>query len=380
MSDEADLPDIDILARLEVVDLGLDVGGEVGARRPGEVAGGGPRAPVVAAEDGDPLLGQGVGDDQERPVGEQGLIAVLRTRAGDHDGGGEGACPFGLREGAGERQLGGLVLDVHVLGLVRERRLRRLGPLGLLDLLGPGQGQRHVVAALRPIPGQFRAGVIELAVELAADRLHLERRLPLGERDGVDGDRCRGLIRALHDGRDRPVLGDPDAEHQPQANDGCDLQAPLPDPLDFLRVLGGELRSLREFCRLGPLEDQLHVAAGLGPGAVDGVAGLVRRPLVAAADLLHREGELALLERGGVDLHAERPLVGAVERGRQLALLLLDVDHRLELDLRGDLDVPLPVPRDPRPVGPGDRRDAEQTQQQRPGESSLAHRRIPIGP
>src|SRR5436190_1192681 len=67
----------------------LGVGGEVLAGGRGDVAGRLREAAVVAAQDRDAAAAEVVGEDQEGPVAQEPLVAVLRARAGDQRGGRE---------------------------------------------------------------------------------------------------------------------------------------------------------------------------------------------------------------------------------------------------------------------------------------------------
>ncbi|MFY0540047.1 hypothetical protein [Nannocystis pusilla] len=88
-------------------------------------------AAVVEAEHGEAGAGEMVGEDEERAVAHERLVAVLRARAGQQDHGRERTWPFGQGEAAGQRDLVlGRADERGLAGGVRERRLGLLRPLG----------------------------------------------------------------------------------------------------------------------------------------------------------------------------------------------------------------------------------------------------------
>ena len=165
---------VDLLAALEEGDAGQDVAGEVVAGRRRRAAGRAADAAVVDPEHGDPPPREVVGQDEERLVPPERLVAVLRPRAGDQEDGRERPLPLRGGEGAGQRDAGRLVRVGHPRLVVRIGRLRRLRPPGpgrRRDLL-ERQGERR--AALLPLADGLGARLVQLAVVGGPDRFDRE--------------------------------------------------------------------------------------------------------------------------------------------------------------------------------------------------------------
>ena len=132
----------------------------------------------------------------------QGLVAILRSRAGDQQDGREGAGP--LRQGQGSRQLqarGGIGVG-DVLGLVGEGRLGRLGAAwsGGGDRRGAAHDQRRAGAALHPLAAQGLA--VRREGPLEGRRRGPEREPDLAADDHDAGRQApRILGRAVQSGR-----------------------------------------------------------------------------------------------------------------------------------------------------------------------------------
>ncbi len=105
--------------------------------------------------------------------------------------------------------------------------------------------------------------------------------------------------------------------------------------LGFLRALGlGQL--------VDGLERQGERAAALLPRADDFAAGQIDLSLERAGNGFHAQSQRAVHQRDLVDWDALGALIGAVERGRELAFRrLLDVDHHAELDARVERPQPM---------------------------------------
>ena len=130
MTNDADLGKC--LAAAQVCQTGGGIAGKVLTRGVPHVAPlGGSRGTVVVAQRGDAVAGQVVGNDEERLVVEDFLVAVLLTAAGDEEGD-DGfllrlrIIPDGQHQRAGQRGTVPLVAERHLLGLIREWRLRGL--------------------------------------------------------------------------------------------------------------------------------------------------------------------------------------------------------------------------------------------------------------
>jgi hypothetical protein len=153
---------------------GIDLGAAAQEREPGErvtgqvvvarllqIAGRAPHAAVVHPQHGVPGARERVGEQQERLVSRDGLVAVLRAAPGDHQDGGEGSA--GGREGErpGHGQVAARVR--HLLAAVGERRLRLLRP-PRRGQHAAGQRERDGLAALAVAAGD-RPRVAQRAVE-----------------------------------------------------------------------------------------------------------------------------------------------------------------------------------------------------------------------
>ncbi len=85
MADETELVMIHFRAAFEIGEAGFDVSSEIGGGGGGEIAGGFADAAIVHTEDGDALASEVIGEHEKRTVAEEGLVAILRTGAGDEN-------------------------------------------------------------------------------------------------------------------------------------------------------------------------------------------------------------------------------------------------------------------------------------------------------
>ena len=102
---------IDLAAGFEECDSGENVAREIVAGRARRAAGRAADAPVIKPQHGHSPAGQRVGQDQERLVLEDRLVAILGTRAADQDQGRERPWPLGLGQRPGQGYSPGLVRD-----------------------------------------------------------------------------------------------------------------------------------------------------------------------------------------------------------------------------------------------------------------------------
>ncbi len=226
VADEPDARRVDVRPRGERLPGGPRVAGEILARRRHEISGRLANAAVVVAHHRDAVAREVVGEDEERLVPEDLLVAILRSAARDQDDRWKRTLPFRQSQRAVEDGLSRRVGDGDVFRSIGERRLRLLGtgwPRELLDLL-QDEGQR---TALCPGAGDLGAGAVQSALERPVCLSKRKREDAVREPDVAEPQTVGPLVGAVHRRRERAVRlrgdGHADAELHRPGGDG-----PLP--------------------------------------------------------------------------------------------------------------------------------------------------------
>ena len=282
---QADLLRVDLLAAFEEVDPGLHVGGEVGARCLGVVARGPAHPAIVDAQHRHAPAGEVVGQDEERLMPEQRLVAVLRPGARDQDHGGEGAVPPGQGERACELVARLLVLVGHLGRVVGEGGLGAEPPGS--SFCSETLSVFFMVSGIVTPPSCFHSPAASVPAALSLpenspfDELDLERQLFLPERDGVDLHALHALVGAVHRGSVGAVLLLEEVQDDPQLDARVGLERALPHHVGLLCGGGdGHGRGEREREAFTPLRERPLDALAVRGGLAD----------VLGADALAGEG------------------------------------------------------------------------------------------
>ena len=212
VTDDADACGVDAGLLLEPAAGGIGIAREIERGRAVERARRCADAAVVAAEHGDALAQQRIGDDGERAVSEQLLVAILRARAGDEQHGGNLAVARellarGHRERAREHVARGM-RDAHLDLAIRQRRNRILRAARARQMLARGV---HEVDRTAEVP------LRESAVE--------DLRLGVLRHVGLEGDARR---RADRQAELEALLGARHVDREPADALRCDLDRAAP--------------------------------------------------------------------------------------------------------------------------------------------------------
>ena len=129
---------------------------------------------------------------------EDGLIAILRPGAGQHDDRGKRSLAARRRQCPGKLDARLLAIVGHLMFVIGIRFLGVLRSHDLGRLVGAFEGQRQVAAGLLPTSHHFGGVFVHLAFEDAFDRLEFELHVAVFEVDDLDGDSLSALVDAVH--------------------------------------------------------------------------------------------------------------------------------------------------------------------------------------
>ena len=362
VADDADPCRIDVGAFFEPLDRRFGISCEVDARRLRRIAARAADAAIVVTEDGNPGSRQGIGEDEERLVIHERLVAVLLTRAGDEHHGRPRPGPLRERERAGEIDAVVGIPEGGLTDVIRERGLGGLRP-SLLRRKRCGRAGGHLLEDQRQVRPPLLPGAGELSVgpelpgKLPLHRRHLDRP-GLASHNAFSPEAARLLAEAVHADISLAICPLPDPEAERKFLD------------DRVESAGPDLVGRRRHCLPGRFpEGERQRLAPLSPGA-GGHAAVSDGGDVDRAGRLDLEDELPATVGEAFEEEASIPFIEAAEAVNGLPLFFGRFN--------GEAELPVPclhltVPVSPRFLGQrrraGDRGDARKAEQHHRGQS-----------